>query len=98
MNVELPLLIGFTFSIAAFVATAQPATADVSIEIISRSSSARSLNTGTNARPSFQSTAPVDESNDRQDGAEHRSDISLEIESEQTEPSEDDFEGIVIRI
>lgn len=96
MNVKLPVLIGFIFGIAAFVATAQPATADVSIEIISRST-VRGLNTGTDAQPSFQSVPPERESTGREDG-EHQSNISLEIESEQAEPSEDDFEGIVIRI
>jgi hypothetical protein len=98
MNVKLPVLIGLTFGIAAFVATAQPATAEVSIEIISRSGLDRGLNARTDTQSSFQPTAPVNEPNKRTDGTQHQSDISLEAESEQAEPSEDDFEGIVIRI
>jgi hypothetical protein len=100
MNTKLPVLISITFGLTAFMSAAQPALADVSIEIISRSSSGRSAETrnslGSNAH-SFQPTAGEDESN-HENQVQHRSEISFEAEQDSTEPADEEFEGILIRI
>ena len=97
MNVKLPVFIGL-FGVTALVTAAQPALADVSIEIISRSGSDRNLSIGNHFSPNtLQPAASVDEVNEQGDRSQHQSDISLESE-ENAESSEDDFEGILIRI
>lgn len=98
MNVKFSALIGVALGMFAFLAIAQPARADVSIEIISRLNSVRSLNAGTGTQSSFQPTSTGNEANEQGDGVQNQADISLETEPDSLEPSEDDFEGLLIRI
>ncbi len=100
MNVKLPVLTGFSLGLAAFMSAAQPALADVSIEIISRSGSVRGANPGNEIginAPSFQPTASENEP-DRQDRVQPGSQISVDAEQDTAEPTDDEFEGILIRI
>lgn len=97
MNVKLPVFIGLSFGVAALVTTAQPAMADVSIEIISRSGSARSLSIGNNFSPNPLQPSPIDGATEQDERSQQQSEISLESE-ESAESPEDDFEGILIRI